>query len=1054
MNMFVTKEGVAELRYLDEQGRVVGEVQDVFNIQDTFPKGLDEQKLFCMKNMGTGLQATFFCLACQVPILSFPNMAVHCGGKMHTKRATAVSSDIQGNDPGGGHGPGLGSGDVNPYHQAWAEAADERLSLVYDWGVANLLLGDDIVDLYDFQQNQKEFPVDFFKQDARTGVQRLFNCLVCGITLSEERLVRAHCVSRDHSKNIEEKKRNVQRTSQSEKSKDIRQLREILEEVEEPAIGLEQITEWWPGSGREREPPVYTCQLCGDWVGWGGDMGRHIMGERHRREQLVSRYPVLEGMIKDMDKVELGERAKEEEIKHQRRYDVIQTMIDSDKYDEFVMRTEGMWRSGAPGRRGRGSFQPRGKFDNGENDPRNWESGPGYGQGSLMNTGSGPDFRQMGQAQSNECFKEYSNSYNPSWNRGRSFQGNPVNQRGIHRGGRGGGYHNQFPDNSVSKGFVINDQNENSEGQCWNQVGDQHQNMNWCDRGRGSWPRPNRLMGRMAPRAQFCGRGFNRGQFGNIDHGQYNNQNFRGQYHNGDGYRGNSRGQTSRECFNQFGNHRGYFVSRGGRGQIYGSNFRGVNRGQNNDSNWDNGCLNTIYNYPPPLMKEMTQSFNPPNQLEPNHVTISNTGEPEKPKEWSHKEEIVSQLSNPIIPPESSHLQGEGESNRYHYDSETRGRARGVDSQSRGFGRGRRSIEGFAGGFTRGGVTERPRGFSRQRGFGRAGAFSNLGLGFGRGSSKSGTSPRRGGRDVNEEDEELPEACYAVSAEQIDNEEKEQPNKKENESKKKRSYTPSPERFPEENYYDYEYYADYDDYYGYNYSEGYGYDEGRDMSDHYRDRYYGNEEEGYRGLHGVRKVGHVGRDYDLSRGNRPDSRYYGPQATKIRRRDAAAADDTPYEGPTIFDKVFRTRKKDDDENCERGEKERDQAMEREWRRYKERTEARIRREKEKLERYERRIKELQGDEEERSSLKDLVRKKKRQRRSLDISPPRAYTNKPAYSSSESDREESPPPPPPPLDSPPTSPAPTPTPPPGTNIAPVLSPTIADSDRAQARFDPY
>merc|ERR1719357_2369422 len=127
-------------------------------------------------------------------------------------------------------------------------------------------------------------------------------------------------------------------------------------------------------------------------------------------------------------------------------------------------------------------------------------------------------------------------------------------------------------------------------------------------------------------------------------------------------------------------------------------------------------------------------------------------------------------------------------------------------------------------------------------------------------------------------------------------------------------------------------------------------------------------------------------------GNRPDSRYYGPQATKIRRRDAAAADDTPYEGPTIFDKVFRTRKKDDDESCERGEKERDQAMEREWRRYKERTEARIRREKEKLVRYERRIKELQGDE-----------------------------------------EESPPPPPPPLDSPPTSPAPTPTPPPGTNI---------------------
>ena len=205
----------------------------------------------------------------------------------------------------------------------------------------------------------------------------------------------------------------------------------------------------------------------------------------------------------------------------------------------------------------------------------------------------------------------------------------------------------------------------------------------------------------------------------------------------------------------------------------------------------------------------------------------------------------------------------------------------------------------------------------------------------------------------------------------------------------------------------------------------------------------------------MRKVGPVGREYALSRGARPDSRYYGPQdGWKGRRRDVGQADDAPYEGPTIFDKVFRTKKKGDDDSGGRGERERDQVMEREWRRYKERTEARIRREKEKLERYERRMKEMQGDEEEAStSARDGSKRRKRSRRSL--SPPRAYTNKPAYTSSESEREDSlPPPPPPPLDSPPSSPAPTPTPPPGSQLRPVLSPTAADSDKAQAKFDPY
>jgi len=315
-----------------------------------------------------------------------------------------------------------------------------------------------------------------------------------------------------------------------------------------------------------------------------------------------------------------------------------------------------------------------------------------------------------------------------------------------------------------------------------------------------------------------------------------------------------------------------------------------------------------------------------------------------------------------------------------------------------------------------------------------------------------------------DEDEDLPEACYAVSADKEEfgdsvNKEVDKTNSKDGKSEdlgRNRCY--SPEMYSHDDYYGY----GYDDYRGYDDYDEYGDYGSRDMESHYRQRYYGpEEEEDYWGLHGVRKVGQVGREYDLSRGNRPDSRYYGPQETRRggrREREKVPAEDTPYEGPTIFDKVFRTRKKGDDESGGRGEKERDQEMEREWRRYKERTEARIRREKEKLERYERRIQELQGGEEEAStSARDGSSKKRKRhhRKSLGNSPPRAYTNRPAYTSSESDREDSPPPPPPPpLDSPPTSPAATPTPPPGTTLAPILSPSLADSDKAQTKFDPY
>ena len=161
--------------------------------------------------------------------------------------------------------------------QAWAQAADERLSLVYTWGVANIIMGSDVVDLYDFQQNQKEFPADFFKKDTRTGIQRVFSCVVCGVTLAEDSQVRAHCVSRDHTRLVEERKRMKKRGG--EKMKDTRKLRVVLEGVEEPCIGLEQITEWWAGVGRELEPPVYSCQLCGQACG-GGEAQEGTAGQQ------------------------------------------------------------------------------------------------------------------------------------------------------------------------------------------------------------------------------------------------------------------------------------------------------------------------------------------------------------------------------------------------------------------------------------------------------------------------------------------------------------------------------------------------------------------------------------------------------------------------------------------------------------------------------------------------------------------------------------------------------------------------------------------------------
>ena len=151
---------------------------------------------------------------------------------------------------------------------------------------------------------------------------------------------------------------------------DTRKLAELLEEQEEePVIGLEKVVEWWPGE--TGQAPVYTCQLCDGWLGWAEEAVRHVTGESHRRKQLLTRYPALEEMIKDMEASELLERAKEEERKYGRRYEVIQVVVDIESYEEFYEKLEHK-----PFRR-RQSVQPisaRGQF------PRHPAGPPGFSQ--------------------------------------------------------------------------------------------------------------------------------------------------------------------------------------------------------------------------------------------------------------------------------------------------------------------------------------------------------------------------------------------------------------------------------------------------------------------------------------------------------------------------------------------------------------------------------------------------------------------------------------------------------------------------------------------------
>ena len=114
----------------------------------------------------------------------------------------------------------------------------------------------------------------------------------------------------------------------------------VVEREEEPVVGLENVVEWWPGGEDSQAAPLYTCQICHGWLGWGGEAAKHLVGDQHRRNQLVSRYPALEEMIKDMESPAVLERAREEERKHGRRREVIQVVTDSESYEEFYLKLE------------------------------------------------------------------------------------------------------------------------------------------------------------------------------------------------------------------------------------------------------------------------------------------------------------------------------------------------------------------------------------------------------------------------------------------------------------------------------------------------------------------------------------------------------------------------------------------------------------------------------------------------------------------------------------------------------------------------------------------
>ena len=895
---------------------------------------------------------------------------------------------------GGDMTSGVGPAYVNPYHQAWAAQVQEGgaetgggLHLVDDWGVANIVMGGkSVIDMADFQQNQKQFPANFFKKDPKTGIQRRFTCLVCNVSLFDENLVRSHCSSAEHHQRLSDPKRDRVQVSIKKKSVDKRRLQTVLEASDEPAVGLENVVEWWPvaGDDQDQDNPIYTCQICDGFVGWGGEAAKHVTGEKHRRKQLSTRYPVLEEMIRDMDLSELKERAREEERKHQRRYDVIQYVVDLESYKEFYLQLE---------------KQPY------RVDPSSSQRHPPQGHPPPLRGGP-----QQPSPQFSAPPPQFHAPPPPVAFRGRGHMrgGHFGPDRGGHFGPHRGGHFGQDRGGHFGP----------ARGGPFGQARGGHFAH---DRGGGHFG-PNLVGGHFDPDRGGAGRG---GNFGPDIGGRFKPERGhvgpdRGGHFGPPLHRGHPPGpgpfpglpnhdlnvpppppmkipppinvpppinippptnvpppmNFPPPQFNERGGrrHRGQTGPTGGRGG-HGVNFDSPTQSMHynvyeppaNSFTPSRGRDDTRGTRPPPDANlqshydseyyiNRNDHFNNHNDREErfrdgirNNHDREHSGDRFSEVENNEDRERPPVKKRRVAPP--LHLFDEQDFNQRRSSEDFRSSAPSAEEYYR-----------------------EPRRMSPRRDTGRR---VN-----GRVGRREGRRNRR--REINnpEDDEDLPEACYAVSADQEELDTENNANVAEFRSKRS----------------------------------------GKD-------------------LYSSRSNRSIGRDYFPPRPKRSEPRF---QENSKKLKDIAK-EETPYEGPTIFDKVFRTKRKGEDDGLERNERERDKEMEKEWKRYKEETKARIKREKEKLHKYEKRLKELEAStsnaELSLQQAEQRSAKKRKRSGSGRSSPPAAYGGgrSAAYSSSDSDRESSPLPRQQELASSPDQ---------------KQSPAATDRDKCQAKFDPY
>ena len=631
---------------------------------------------------------------------------------------------------------------------------------------------------------------------------------------------------------------------------DKRKLWEVVEGQEEPVVGLENVVEWWPAEDSEAAP-LYTCQICHGWVGWGGEAARHLGGDQHRRRQLLSRYPALEEMIKDMQSAALLERAREEERKHGRRGEVIQVVTDSESYEEFYLKLENK-----PFRVSKqfSSHPPAAAAANHPHHPHHpqpplFQRPPPPGGGFLMPRFSRPPPSPLAGPPPMAALPPV--NVPPPMN----FPPPPPSL---------------FPDPF--------------------RPGPVQQNKQYFGPGRGR--------GDLRPR----GRGhlpLPRGGGGG-----------------GEGYRDRDRGGQP--------NHRGNYSAR-----------------ENVSSqSWE------PHRPPYPAPREQFESRRDFNETNSDYFSR------QKDEYYDHRPPSGKQQGNFV----REEVYEERNDSYYYQDNKYQPNSSRSSPE-------RRPERGYA----RGRQPHRPSERSLRVAPAERRSQQRTSHSRRRPDRDRGPGPRRRKEvaydDLDEED--LPEACYAVSADQ---EELDTENNTDG-GKRKRSSRDNHRSRP------------YDDYYG--------------------------------------------QYHEKSR--RSITRFYESKQEKRKRPLLAAVEDKPYEGPTIFDKVFRTKRKGDDDGGpggERSEKQIDKEMEAEWRRYKEESEERIRREKEKVEKYEEKLRQLHGSEQSKRRRTQSQPQNSPETKSTPRakSPPKAYGGRATYSSSESDRETSP-------------------------VSPV-------SEKCQTKFDPY